>query len=311
MIDDNRTLNVLYFEDEPGNFDTRARNKYNLNVEYALNEKMGLDLLSQCVQKWDAIILDAKMPKAEGDIEEISTLNDTLRRIVAISGYHIYHYIYSAHGALLEPLYPRETWQDKAVYDKSVPESFDLLCQNIRRSFFKSQDEVAKIKLKYPLIHTISSLPCDSPSEESLINIVKRIETSESVDYNPNNDGGVFNEIRTILEWVSKYLYHLGLHNVEPTPTNIAACSTATCSNSQFVPVYIQRALHSLSAICNDGSHSLPTRELTNNGKAPFLVRSTVFEFLSVLSWLITFIDDDKSNAERRRAFEDKTKNKR
>lgn len=70
--------------------------------------------------------------------------------------------------------------------------------------------------------------------------------------------------------------------------SNLSECSTFLGNKSlqSLVPLHIQRSFHSTSSICNEGSHRLVVDQLVKEGKAPYLVQSTVLEFLNILFWL-------------------------
>ena len=62
-----------------------------------------------------------------------------------------------------------------------------------------------------------------------------------------------------------------------------------------FVPLYIQRSFHSCVEISNNGSHREEVFNAIRSGKAPFLVRSTVFDLLNILQWCATLPTDRES----------------
>ena len=83
-------------------------------------------------------------------------------------------------------------------------------------------------------------------------------------------------------------LYDYGLLAIKFNGTNLNECSKFL-GNSKLqsvVPVHIQRHLYSLVTIANEGSHRQYIDEEVKSSKAPFLVASTIFELLNVLTWL-------------------------
>ena len=84
------------------------------------------------------------------------------------------------------------------------------------------------------------------------------------------------------------YLYESGMLREPYKGSNLSECSTFLGNKDlqSLVPLHIQRSFHSTSSICNEGSHRLVVDQLVKEGKAPYLVQSTVLEFLNILFWL-------------------------
>ena len=53
----------------------------------------------------------------------------------------------------------------------------------------------------------------------------------------------------------------------------------------EIIPVYIQRAIHSCVEITNPGSHRSETDSDVRDNKAPYLVRSLIYNMLDILYW--------------------------
>ena len=287
MSNEQSIYSVLYFEDEPGNFDSLARIKYNLDVHYASSAKEGLMLLEDNPRRWDAIILDANMPYEEGDAASIESLIRVERKIGSLSGESIPFFVYSARGTELRPFLHKEYWQQQAVFDKNDPNSFDELCKNICQAVQENKTISAITKRKYPEVSSVTQLNCDPPTENDLINIVKTLEIPRTPNYDPDRDDTIYNRIRVVLEWFFRYLFSKGIISEVPTTTNISACSRQLSRNWR-VPIYVQRSVHSLVDNCNEGSHGTAIREDTKNGVCPYAIRSTVYDLLNVLHWSLS-----------------------
>lgn len=286
MEKDSFISHILYFEDEPGNFDTLAYMKYGLDIQYATSGVEGLMLFEEDPLKWDAIILDANMPYEAGTPASIDSLIRVEKKIADLSGNSIPYFVYSAHAELLEKVLPKEDWQFRSVFNKSDSAAFDNLCSNIQKAISDNQAIAARVKKKYPLIASVAKLDFDSPSESDLIKIIEMLEIPRTADYDPDRDETIYNRIRVIMEWVFKYLYRINiLQCEEPTSTNINASSRSLSQNSE-IPVYIQRSSHSLVSNCNEGSHGTTIRQDTKMGLCPYAVKSTIYDLLNVLYWL-------------------------
>ena len=93
--------------------------------------------------------------------------------------------------------------------------------------------------------------------------------------------------MRAILDWLMVQLNEYGLLAVKHNGANLNACSVYLGKNElkDYVPVHIQRSMHSCVEICNNGSHRIEIFNTVQSNQAPFLVRSTVFELLNLLKW--------------------------
>ena len=93
--------------------------------------------------------------------------------------------------------------------------------------------------------------------------------------------------MRAILDWLMVQLNEYGLLAVKHNGANLNACSVYLGKKelSDYVPVHIQRSMHSCVEICNNGSHRIEIFNYVQSGQAPFLIRSTVFELLNLLKW--------------------------
>ncbi len=118
-----------------------------------------------------------------------------------------------------------------------------------------------------------------------------------------DRNSGVYNDIRKVMDWVMDYCYNIGLSQVEFDGSNLAECSKflghPALADKGLIPVYIQRNFHSVVTISNEGSHRLVIDQDTKEGRAPYLIRSTVFELLNILNWLGTIPTDEASVEER------------
>ena len=97
---------------------------------------------------------------------------------------------------------------------------------------------------------------------------------------------------------VVNYFYDKGICGVQHDGSNLGQCSKDICQpyKEEIIPVYIQRSIHSLVAITNPGSHRTVTDDDVAKGRAPYLLRSLIFEMLNVLYWCsnIKYLEKDQ-----------------
>ena len=81
-----------------------------------------------------------------------------------------------------------------------------------------------------------------------------------------------------------------GLCTVEHDGSNLNACSIMLCQPymETIIPVYIQRSIHTCVAITNPGSHRTKTDSDVKDGRAPYLIRSLIYNMLDILTGVKT-----------------------
>ena len=112
----------------------------------------------------------------------------------------------------------------------------------------------------------------------------------------------VFNPIRKMLDWVMEYSNSIGLLDIPFNGSNLSECSVRLglkAFSDELIPTYIQRSFHSCVEISNNGSHKQVTDNLVSEGKASYLVRSTIFELLNILEWIQRLPNTDNDYTER------------
>lgn len=272
-------IRVLWIDDQPNDDFMEMAEKYGLYVDNRMNVDSGIDELINSSNSYDAIILDANcISHNDGTtVTDISALGYALRKI-SENKITLPWFVYSGGGFsgegsidIMVRAYERP-YDDKNWYRK--PLEIKVLFAKIKEVVPKS--DVYNIKQKY------SNIFSWYPNTADLVKIVNFLE------YNFNNDPSVFNLIRKELDWVMGHLYECGLLLEPYKGSNLSDCSTFLGSKElqDLVPIHIQRSLHSVTVVCNEGSHRLTIDEMVKDGKAPYLVKTTILELLNILFWL-------------------------
>lgn len=273
-------IKVLWIDDMPNEaFMDKAYNKC-IDITNAENVDAGIEAILAHESSFDAIILDANCVYHKEDAPEItkvSALQYALRKI-SENNIHLPWFVYSGGGfegeaaiSVLVQGYERP-YDDVDWYKK--PSQMNELFAKILNVVPQSSEY--KIKKKY------ANLFAWYPNPKELLDIIDYVES------NKINDASVFNKIRKELDWVMEYLYDCGLLQEPYKGSNLAECSTFLGDKNllDFVPLHVQRSFHSTTSICNEGSHRLKMDELVKNWNAPYLIQSTVMEFLNILFWV-------------------------
>jgi hypothetical protein len=271
-------IKVLWIDDQPNNAFVDNADNEGIYIEVFENVDAGINELLNSGNSYDAIILDANCLCNDGTKEpEVSTLSYALKRITE-EKIELPWFVYSGGGFSDEVAIDIIVKGHKRNYDNrnwyKKPIEMKELFGKIKEVAPNSANYV--VKSKYPEIFSWY------PNEKELLEILIAFES------NKKNAPDVFNKIRKELDWVMNSLYDCGLLQEPYKGSNLTDCSKFLCDKNlrSLVPIHVQRSFHSTTCICNEGSHRLAIDDLVKSGKAPYLVQSTVSEFLNILYWL-------------------------
>ena len=232
----------------------------------------GMKLFETHLQSWSAVVLDAKvLMNADNEVAGLKGLQHSVNRIHELS---LKRYVPTFILTGQPDLFSNETFSE--VYGKFYEKAKDeeqLIC-DIKQA--ADQLVVTQIRKKYGNILEIW------PERESeIINILSTLELGNS------KNSTCLNEIRKMLEDVMERISQSGLLLVNYTSTNLAECSRFLGQKwlQVLIPIYIQRSIHSCVEMCNPGSHRTDLEMAIKEGRAPFVLNSTIFELLNILYW--------------------------
>lgn len=232
----------------------------------------GMKLFEEHLQSWSAVILDAKvLMNADNEVAGLKGLQHSVNRIHELS---LKRYVPTFILTGQPDLFSNETFSE--VYGKFYEKAKDeeQLIHDIKQA--ADQLVVTHIRKKYGNILEIW------PERESeIINILTTLELSNS------KNSTCLNEIRKMLEDVMERISQSGLLLVNYTSTNLEECSRFLGQKwlQVLIPIYIQRSIHSCVEMCNPGSHRTDLEMAIKEGRAPFVLNSTIFELLNILYW--------------------------
>lgn len=273
-------------------------------VQAYQNYAEALDALKSDPHKWNAIILDICDERAEhgetedgfseiySEIEKFQVLNNQLEP---------YIFVYSGSDRFStkeQQSIIRKRDYAKRVYVKgSVPELKEMFAD------IKKIVEVSpyyNIQQKYhDIFSAVKSLEWEKENIEILWKIIVSVENGKS-------DPSLLNDMRKLLEGeILRPFEKLYIFPFAPDDFTLNN-ESAYISKNKKIPVFIQRAFHSLSAITNDGSHGKKTTTTSADilsGKAPYLLRSCMFELFNVIIWQNNLFSE-KADDEIRRLLE-------
>lgn len=289
---------LLWIDDQPSPafMDLAYEDPYNIDIQHEYCYSDGIKWLSENLNICDAVILDVNCKDTHiTDIPSMTVFRDnldTVKRLCHGSRF-IPWFVYTGGGyegseSLKYAISGNQEWSTEQYYNKPT-QQHDLL-KNIIQAIESSTE--TGLRKKYNRIFSLSD-----EIRSDLVGILNTLETEDYANINTPN------QIRQLLDWIMDYCYEMGLSLVERDGSKISECSTFLGRPEllKYVPLYVQRALHTLVRITNEGSHRLTIREQIGNGTAPYLTRSLIYELLNVLHWL-TSVSSDKFDVVSRQA---------
>lgn len=252
--------------------------------------------------KWIAIILDVRNDKAS----EGSENKDFLKMREMIKSFRMEHgnsvepfiFVFSADAVTIsdaKKYFIKDTeLQSKEVYIK--PNDTNVLFKDIIKVANSSQ--IYAIYIKYKNI--IDFIERTGWSRENINSVLKLIRCIEYNDENANNS--LYLDMRGIVESdLYKRIEEVGLMNDYREYLKNEGKKDSINVKSVFVgekkrgkededysnrfPIYIQRAFHSLTEISQNGCHPLIVKKHTAQDKAPYLLKSCLYDLLTIINW--------------------------
>lgn len=255
-----------------------------IKITSMLTYKEGINAIRNHPLKWCAVILDIRNDKAttekasddfdaaRDEIKGIQILNHQREPYIFIlSGDEQYH---GDHSTIRKPDYC-----SKSIYAKSNGD-YELLFEDILK--IQSVSKLYTCQEQYKDVLTIANDFCGEGTWQRLLNALYKI-TINDIKNNP----ALFNEMRKILEDIMKVLEQYRYSYFAETKEEISLNNLSRyIGNDKNVPVYIQRAFHTLTSVTQNGSHRLEVDSDVSCSRAPYLLRSCLYELCNILIWM-------------------------
>ncbi len=271
---------------------------YDIEIYPFATYKEGIEALQKEPSRWNAIILDVRDERATKDDEvegfhwaqqEIHKFRTEQRReepyLFVFSGVDQF---VSNGGSLIG----KRDYARKRVYAK--PSEVQWMFEDIKKIVDVS--EFYQIRQNYKdAFDAISNLNWSAEERERFFTLLLC-----SLEKNKNRQKDrLLNDIRKLLEGpVLKVLADLGVFPDSIKKLNERCRFLGKKEFMEHIPVYVQRAFHSLTDISNNASHATDhsdekkhlcvTSDIAD-GKAPYLLRSCLFELLTIIVWEDSF----------------------
>lgn len=290
MTSSQKLYNVVWIDDQckvrPGLILNAKQNDIVISpFELAID---GLKELENNPSKYDGVILDVKcLYDTHDEVDSSASFYKTrkeLRRIADKFKIEIPCFVYSG----------QPDYTSNAEFENYLGEEKLYIKGSDDRQLLADIKKMADDRLMTQIRHKYLD-PLKRRLPENI-----NMELTEILSYVENcimDKPDVFPKMRTVINWLMDELNEYGLLAVKHNGANINACSVYLGKKelAKYVPIHIQRSLHSCVEICNNGSHRIEVFNYVQDNQAPFLVRSTVFELLNIMGWFCSLPTDEQS----------------
>ena len=234
--------------------------------------KEGMKTFENHLEEWSAVVLDAKvLMESLNEVPNLSGLRycrDCINELKPRR--YVPMFIFTGQPDLIS----NEMFENMVDKYYSKGDDDDQLIEDIISA--ADQQEETQIIHKHQIV--FDTWP---ESRHDLIRILKVLENEEW------QNNSVLNDVRKIMNDVMTRLYERGFCSIKHDGSNLAECSRILGQRymEEIIPVYIQRAIHSCVEITNPGSHRSETDSDVRDNKAPYLIRSLIYNMLDILYW--------------------------
>lgn len=292
---------VLWIDDEPNDCFIVEADSYNMDIHVETCYNKGIEWLRVNRDICMAVILDVKCKITddpnEGDRSDAFKEKRDEISFLCQQDYIIPWFVYTAgdfEGVEELNFLPINKIYDPGHRYYKKPEDLNVMLENIKRAI--ENREIVSYYKKYDKVIDF----CPQMARE-LFRIITIVEKNDFTNTS------AFNDMRKVIGWATAYMRDHGL-----LPSSVIRITSASyylkCINfraKQIVPNYISYGYNTCEDVCNNGSHgkmegstddtnNLIVDELVDSGKAPYLIRSTFYELLNILSWCKTLPTTDE-----------------
>lgn len=262
--------------------------KHGIKVTPVLTYKEGIDLINKNPLQWCAVILDIHNQKAttrKASDDFVDANEQIIRFQVQHNQREPYIFVLSGNKQYKTDfsLIKQPDYCQKNIYDKSGKD-YELLFSDIVR--IQSLSKLYACQEEYRDVLTIAKNFCGEETWQRLLKVLHAI-TICHVKNNP----ALFNDMRKILEDIMLFLKKCEYSYFEKNEDNISLNKLSVyIGKDTNIPEYIQRAFHTLDRVVQDGSHSERVDCDVANSRAPYLLRSCVYELCNILIWMRSLV---------------------
>jgi hypothetical protein len=272
-----KTYKVLWIDDECKAekslaFITTAEQDGILITDYEVVED-GIKALSENLNDWDSVILDAKcFDKSTDETPDTIGLYNAIIEITKLSAKRpVPWFVLTGQPDRLSDAEFTKTLGGRIPYNKNIEADKEKLFNDIKTEADKS--------LETQIRHEHAGIFATNVDKAIVLNLLIALKTKDSK--NPAH----LNDIRKIMEDIFDECIAKGIISSSITKFNERSIALCDRSMQAIVPVYVQRNIHSVVEITQAGSHRTRIDSDIRTGLAPYLISSTILELLNIILW--------------------------
>ena len=245
----------------------------------------GLEALKKEPKKWVAVILDIREQAAEqgAATDNFHIAREQLKEF-QILNHQTEPYVFVLTGEpnyLDSDAFPKVDYARKRVYSKSL-EDYKLLFEDIKKITKYSDLYQVRQEYKNVLYAAESYFKVDNDTYNRLFALIQKVIYNRII-----NNAKMLNEIRKLCEnMIFPKLKELGYIPDEINKKGMNETSKYINQDERY-PEYVKRSIHSVVSITQRGSHGNTTIDKdVSEGRAPYLLRSCLYELLNIIIWM-------------------------
>ena len=304
--------NVLWIDDQWDTLDgfiEKAATVYNLSITPYRTSKAGIEAIRSDLDKWDAVILDAKgLDESENEATDVIGLRKAKDFLLSLSK-PIPYFIYTGQTDYLSSDFFKSAFGDfYSKYDgynkilKAVVEAIEKKVEN--QTIHNYQD----------LFSSLESLGISEYTKDTFLDILLPLHYKEKEEgFRPVHH---YTQLRKVIEYLFRVCGEVGLvpeQCIENGLVNLNQCSVYLSGKitekltvklryigegGRIVPEYIEKIIHSVLNFGNTSSHTIELNtedkekieNLFKSLKSNYLIYALTLQLCEVVVWFANYI---------------------
>ncbi len=313
-----KIYNVLWIEDEPGKmtaFKLVAKSE-GIILDQFNTSKKGIEALEKDINKYDAVILDAKgYDESEDETQEVTGLQSSITGIAGLEKQYnrkIPHFIFTGQPDLMADSTFKSHHKKTPIYSKNKDEDVENMFREIKE--FADKNEITQLKHRYADVLEI----CKDKyiGEARAKRVFELIQFFENCNVKYPDTKGVLGESRKVVEHVFDKLNKIGV-----IPDEIWKSTGRLSKSSNFLrgelkkeyqykedilPPLIDYLLDKILDVAQDGAHAegylkLKADRFLATQDTGYFVKGVLAYLFEILVYMKKFIDEHPDFEENRR----------
>lgn len=295
---------VLWIDDEHSNNLGLKKKAYRLGLDFTKssfdNYANGIEWLNSNLQDCAAVILDVHCKENKNAAANVTSFSNNLLTVASLcQNNNIPWFVLTAGSSQTEEfthierfqLNHKLEWASKVYYTKNEDE--DILFDDIQKAI--SSNPRRQLEKKYSEIFEFVG----PAKKENLLEVMLSIANGNT------RSTSHMNRMRQVLEWLTKYLVDYGFLPEGSGLSDLRhyMVSLNDVGLDDIIPKYIRYTMQTCENVTQEGSHDgtrdgIQVSKAIEEGRAPYLIESTLNNLLTILYWGMLLPTDEKGKSE-------------